>query len=211
MARTIRPVVEYNADIVWAAACTAQRINGSYIKYLPDTQGQTNRDIVDKCLEQPELIQECDRELGEKVRTYYKAFTFKILKGVKLSDFDNTAMTIANRDVITSKYDVAVICSLPASYERSTIRDAINQRIEFARGGLVGSVGDKVKLDNIEVLKSNFSQQYSVYFITGLTCDDQVVFFANKNSIDIGKKINIQGTVKAHRNNSTQLNRVKVI
>jgi hypothetical protein len=29
--------------------------------------------------------------------------------------------------------------------------------------------------------------------------------------LDIGKVLNITGTVKAHRDNSTQLNRVKVI
>lgn len=43
----------------------------------------------------------------------------------------------------------------------------------------------------------------------GLT-DDQAVFFAHKQPINIGKLIIAEGTVKAHRDNSTQLNRVKV-
>jgi len=39
----------------------------------------------------------------------------------------------------------------------------------------------------------------------------QAVFFSHRNGIQPGKLIVAEGTVKAHRDNSTQLNRVKVI
>lgn len=215
MARPFKPQIEYKADDVWAAACAAQRINGSYVKYLnPDINPEvteTNRMIMDRFLSNPDSIDQVDRDMAEKVRTYYKAFTFKILRGIKLNEFDNNAMLIANRDTITSSYDVAVTCSLPSCYARGVARDEVNRRIEFANGGYVGSLGAKVQLKSIEVIKSNFSQQYGVYFVTGITPEDQVVFFSYRNTIDPGKIINIAGTVKAHRENSTQLNRVKVL
>jgi hypothetical protein len=53
--------------------------------------------------------------------------------------------------------------------------------------------------------------KWNTNYVTGITTDDQVVFFAYKEALDIGKVLDIQGTVKAHRDNSTQLNRVKVI
>lgn len=212
MSRFQRPVFKFNADDVWAAACSAQRINGAYVKMVPpDQKGDTNRQIVDMFLGQPDLIQQCDRDLAEKVRTYYKGFTFKILKGIKLNDFDNTAMVIANRDLIESNYDVAVICSLPSCYERGVKRDTLAQRIAFATGGTVGVPGNKIRIEGAEVIKSNYSQQYNTYFVTCITKEDQVVFFALRKDVPLGQVVNIEGTVKAHRDdNTTQLNRAKV-
>lgn len=211
MARYQKPLLNFNADDVWAAACAAQRINGEYVKQVPhDQKGDTNRQIVDMFLGQPDLIQQCDRDLAQKVRTYYKGFTFKILQGKKLSDFDNTSMLISNRDVIETNYDIAVICSLPSCYERAYKRDQMNNRLERATGGFVSVPGNKVKL-TLEVIRSNFSQQYNTNFIAGVTTEDQPVFFAYRNPIEIGSVITIEGTVKAHRDTNTQLNRVKVI
>jgi hypothetical protein len=212
-----KPVLNFNADDVWTAACFAQRTNGCYIKNADaeEWKGQavdTNRQLVDKVIsgEYAEQITDEDRKQGKKVRQYFQGFTFKILKGIKLSEFDNTAMLIANRDIITSSYDVAVIASLPSCYERSIKRDIVDQRITFATGGYVGCPGDKVT-HQIEVLKCFYSEKWDTHYVTGITEAEQVFFFAYKNPIDLGSTIKIQGTVKAHRDNSTQLNRIKVI
>jgi hypothetical protein len=220
MARYQRPVLNLDADTVWSAACAAQRINGEYVKMVtsyaasdeqaasPETK-RTNRQIIDMLLADTSLITDADRVQAEAVRKYYKAFTFKILQGKMLSEFDNNAMVIANRDVIEANYDVAVIASLPASYERAVKRDSLNRKIESASGGLIGRIGDKVQL-TVEVVRSVFSQQWNVFFITGITSSDQPVFFSYREAIPTGKTIVAQGTVKAHRDNTTQLNRVKV-
>lgn len=206
-----KPLITFKADDVWAAACAAQRINGSYVKYAPpESKIDTNRMIVDHLLGNPtELISEADREQGHKVRSYYQALSFKVLKGIKLSDFENNAMVISNRDEVSGNFDIAIITSLPASYDRSAQRDTVTSRINFATGGHVGAVGTKLTLE-VEVLRANFSQQYGVYFITAITEGDSPVFFAFKSALEIGKKYSIGGTVKAHRENQTQLNRVKV-
>jgi hypothetical protein len=157
------------------------------------------------------LITEEDMEQGKKVRAFYQAFTFKILQGKQLNDFDNTAMLIANRDVITSNYDVAVIASLPSCYERGVKRQTVDQRINFARGGYISTIGAKVAI-TVEVLKCVYSEKWGTNFVTGINDEDQVVFFAYKNRLEVGKTISIQGTVKSQRNpNTTQLNRVKVV
>jgi len=214
--KTQKVSVQHDADNVWSAACAAQRINGSYIKLSvisesdPATTKLSNRMIVEKLLADLSSITDEDREQGVKVRAFYQAYTFKILQGKQLSDFDNNAMLIANRKVITGNYDVAVIASLPSCYERGVVRQSADQRVNFATGGFIGKANDKVTA-SIEVLKSVFSMKWNTNYVTGITTDDQIVFFAYKEALDIGKVLNINGTVKAHRDNSTQLNRVKVI
>jgi hypothetical protein len=204
------------ADTVWAAACQAQRVNGAYVKLSvlsesdPDLNLQSNRQIVESLLVDPTQITEEDMEQGRKVRAFYQGLTFKILKGIKLSEFDNTAMVISNRDIINDCFDIAVITSLPSCYERGVKRQSVDQRIAFATGGMVGTIGSKVSC-TIEVLKSVYSQKWDTHYITGITSDEQVVFFAYKQELATGQQRDIYGTVKAHRDNSTQLNRVKII
>jgi hypothetical protein len=214
--RTQKVTVNYNADDVWSAACAAQRINGSYIKLSvvsesdPATTKLSNRMIVEQLLADQSGITDEDREQGKKVRGLYQALTFKILQGKQLSDFDNNAMLIANREVITGNYDVAVIASLPSCYERGVERQTAEQRVNFATGGFIGKASDKVKLE-IEVIKCTYSHSYNVFFVTGITVQDQPVFFSYKEKVPTGNTMNIVCTVKAHRDNITQLNRVKVL
>ena len=216
MAKYQKPVLNFNADDVWSAACQAQRINGAYVKLSmisesdPKITSLANRQIIESLLADPFTITDEDREQGKKVRSFFQAYTFKILQGKRLSEFDNTVMLIANRDVITSAYDVAVIASLPSSYERGIKKQSVEQRINFARGGFIGLPGNKVSTA-IEVLKSVYSVTWNTHYITGINGDDQVVFFAFKEELPVGKFFDIYGTVKAHRDNSAQLNRVKVI
>lgn len=218
MPRTQRPVINFAADDVWAASARAQRINGGYVKFInPELRGAdavpttTNRELVEKFLANPSELTDQDRTEGETIRTYYKGLTFKILQGIKLGEFDNTAMTIANRDTITNSLEIGVITSLPSCYERGVKRDTLNRRIDTALGGYIGRINEKVKLSNLEVLRTVYSQSWNTYYVTAVTDKDEVLFFSYRQGIDAGKKINVQGTVKSHRDNKTQLNRVKVI
>lgn len=214
MAKYQKPVLNFNADDVWSAAVQAQRINGAYVKLSmlsesdPSMNRQSNRQILEGLLTDTFSITDEDREQGKKVRSFFQAYTFKILQGKRLSEFDNTAMLIANRDHITSTYDVAVIASLPSSYERGIKKQSVEQRINFARGGYIGHPGQKITLD-IEVLKCIYSNNYNTYYVTGINEEEQVVFFSFKKQLNIGEQVTVSGKVKAHREVSTQLSHVK--
>ena len=212
MNKTPKATVNYNADDVWAASAQAYIINGEYVKVItPDTTAtETNRQIVDRLLADPTQLTQENRDKASQIRKYYQAFTFKVLQGKILNEFNNTAMLIANRDAITTNYDVAVITSLPASYEKMSARDNVDRRINFAQGGYLGTIGDKVTVE-IEVVKQIWSQKWNTWYITGITDTDQVLFFAYKKQMNIGNHVKITGTVKGHGNTGTQLNRVKVI
>ena len=216
MSKYQKPVLNYNADDVWAAACQAQQVNGSYVKLSALTENQltngvrSNRELIVSLMEDTTKITDENREQGLKVRKYYQGLTFKVLKGIKLNDFDNNVMLISNRDVITENFDLAVIASLPNSYVRAVERDNVDQRIKFATGGFIGKAGDKIT-QKIEVVKQIWSTKWDTHYITGINDKDQVLFFSHKNLLEVGKSVTIEGTVKSHREDSTQLNRVKVI
>jgi hypothetical protein len=216
MSKYQKPVLNYNADDVWASACQAQQVNGSYVKLSALTENQlttgvrSNRELIVSLMEDTTKITDESREQGLKVRKYYQGLTFKVLKGIKLNDFDNNVMLISNRDVITENFDLAVIASLPNSYVRAVERDNVDQRIKFATGGFIGKAGDKIT-QKIEIVKQIWSTKWDTHYITGINDKDQVLFFSHKNLLEVGKSVTIEGTVKSHREDSTQLNRVKVI
>ena len=219
-----QPQVGYAVSDVWAAACAAQRINGGYVKepvmvYDESTQSNTvikrrNRDVMMEFLQNPTQLTVDDVEEGERVRNWLQNdLTFRALKG-KLTEFDSaTSKCIAVQDcfyTVGHRYELAVVAALPNSVSRSQERQSTEQRLKFAQGGLIGKPGDKITA-KVEVLSANYSQQYNIFWIRGITDQDQPVTFSNKEKFDVGTHLSIQGKVKAHRDNLTQLNYVKVL
>ena len=214
---------KYIVSDVWAAACAAQRINSGYFKehvYEWDEAHNSklvkrkNREIMMEFLVDPTQLTVDDVERGEYCRKYLESdLTFRTLKG-KIGEFDSAIRKVlavqGAFDSYQHKYELAIVACLPQSVERSELRQNSDSRVQFATGGLIGKVDDKVEL-NVEVLSSSFSQQYGIYWIRAITDADQPVFFSNKESRDVGTHLTIRGTVKAHKDNLTQLNRVKVL
>jgi len=215
--------IKFSVSDVWAAACAAQRVNGEYLKEgrnTYDSNGQIlstkrrNRDIMMEFLHNPDRLLVQDVERGEHCQQFLQNdLTFRTLKG-KISDFDSAVRKVLavsdHFDTHHHKYELAIAACLPASVSRSEERQKSDQRIQFANGGLIGNVNDKVTL-NVEVLSANYSQQYNIYWIRAITDCQQPVFFSNKQKFDIGSVLAVKGTVKAHKDNLTQLNRVKVL
>ena len=222
-AKTRTPGDLFPVATVWAAACAAQRINGRYIKqdefdYPEGGQAvltaTASRTIMKELLANPDRLTAQDFEQGAECKTFLQNdITFRALKN-KLTEFDSaTSKVLAveeNFDSVQHKYELAVIASLPASRTRALERQATDSRVRQATGAYVGAVGDKVALD-VEVIKTNYSQQWNTWYATAITSDNRAVFFAFREQLTIGNSILIKGTVKAHRSGTTQLNRVKIV
>lgn len=127
------PAISHDAHVVWAAASYAQRINQGYVKSLDDTDKVSNRTIIESVLSDLSVLTPQDYDMGEQVRRRYNSLTFEILSGNQLNSFENNALLIAQKDVITSFYDIAVIASLPSCYERDLKRREIFDRIRNAK------------------------------------------------------------------------------
>ena len=212
MARYQRP--SYNTVDVFAAACAATRVNGGYLKYTEtnDESGTSklaNKILIRQFLDGTFDVRDGDRDQGEKVMQHCRSLTFKLLTDKRLSDFEQNMLSIVEKETLDSNYDIAIVSSLPNTYNRSEYRRAVDTRIRETNG-VFGTVGERVQV-TAEVVKSYFSEQWGTHFITAITDDNKQVFFAYKQSLTVGDNINIDGKVKAHRDNSTQLNYVKMV
>jgi hypothetical protein len=215
-----RPVA-WGAATVWAAAAYAHRINdGEYRKeneYRIDENGHythevvrgRNRDIMNQALRNEALITDTDRDLGRRAQDYVsKQILVKALKGT-LSEFEQSlqgAVATTEFDEWTSRVELAIVASQIRSYEQAVQLEAA---MEGIRSEPVADVGAKVDTE-ITVVKSVYSQNFGVYFITAVTADKQAVFFSYRERLANGHQCRVRGTVKAHRENSTQLNRVRI-
>lgn len=214
--------VGYSASDVWAAACAAQRINDGYYKteqWMPNAtppyiSKRRNRDLMMEFLASPTDLTTDDVEAGEQCRKYLEQdLVFRAVKG-QLTDFDRSVQKVlAVKDrfyTVGNRYELAVVACLPNTMARSQARQATNERTQSARGGVFGTVGEKVTV-NVEVLSATYSKEYNVFWIRGITDQDQVVSFSSKTKYDVNTWLTIRGKVKAHRDNLTQLNYVKVL
>jgi hypothetical protein len=220
-----KPVsVKHSVDNVWGAAVAAQRINGEYLKEEKRTfdmvTGEVvdrklrNRDIMADILANPAVLTVEDIAQGQECRKFLQNdITFRALKG-RLTDFDSSVSKVIaveqEFDTVKNKLELAVVACLPASHARALERQATQERVRQTSGAVIGALGDKVML-NVEVIKTNYSQQWNTWYATAITADNCAVFFAYRQELAKGATHTIRGTVKAHRDGQTQLNRVSVL
>jgi hypothetical protein len=214
----------YSVDNVWGAACAAQRINGGYVKdteyRFDENQNRTviaklrNREVMLSILVNPAVLTVEDIAQGQECRKFLQQdLTLRGLKS-QLTEFDlNVAKTLAVNeefDTAVHRLELSLVACLPASQERALARQETQIRVQQATGSYVGALDSKIELD-VEVVSANYSQTYGIFWVTAITQDNQAVFFSYKSKLTTGSWIQIKGTVKAHRDGKTQLNRVKVI
>lgn len=212
MARYIRP--SYNTADVFAAASAAHRVNGGYLKYsetndVAGTSKIANKILIRQFLDGDFDIREQDREVGEKVMQHCRSLTFKLLTDKRLSDFEQNMLSIVEKETVGSNFDIAIVSSLPAAYERTQIRNTVEVRLRETEC-LDGLVGDKVAI-SAEVVKCYFSDTWGTHFVTAITDDNKQVFFAYRNKLEVGSNFTAEGKIKSQRDNSTQLNYVKMV
>jgi len=212
-----------SAQVVWGAAAYADRINGvEYRKepeYLVRADGtfdgntivrQPNKIHMWEAIRDNSLITDADRELGRLAHDYVrKNLVVRALKGT-LSEFDQALTASVDMEQFMTgadRYEIALVTSQIRAYREGTRLEAVMEDVITTP---VAEVGEKIQL-NVEVVKSVYSANYNVYFITAKTDGHQMVFFSYREKIKNGSWITIRGSVKAHRPDATQLNRVKVI
>ena len=214
----------YSVSDVWGAACHAQRINGAYFKEdvwewpsesatAMQLNRKSNRNIMMDALENPFMITDEDRAAGEACLKFISNdMTFRALQN-KLTDFDRSVMKIT---AVSDRFfpqahrlELATVACLPNSYQRALKRIAEQDRLNQT-AGYIGTVGDKVTVD-VDIVRCVFSQKWNTYYATAVTSNNETVFFAIREPLNTGTLLSVQGTVKAHRDGQTQLNRVRVL
>lgn len=212
--KPMAPIQTWDSETVWSAVAYAHRINGGFLK-SPVFEGDkvvksANKDIVHMVLADTSLITDADRKMGNGAHVYLaQNLTLKTLRD-SLSEFDKILSSVISKTEYTSRdrYDIAVLSSQIKAYETYKKDQSIRDRIDLSKGYLA-DLNEKVSVV-VEVTKSVYSQNYNVYFISGITDTNQAVFFSYRESQEVGNCINVRGNVKAHRDGVTQLNRVRL-
>ena len=97
----------------------------------------------------------------------------------------------------------------PNVVEREKKTREVKQKISFSSGEPLGNTGEVVTA-TVQILSSKFVNRYNCFAINAITDDNKALFFfTGKSYFEIGKHFTIQGKVKTHKDNQTQLNYVK--
>jgi hypothetical protein len=209
-----RPTLNYPADLVWAAASAAYRVNGGYFKQAEVTvEGAiarpTNRELVRQYLGEPGTITDDDGAQGRKCRQdLLKQATMAALKN-QATEWTLLTAEMASLDAITTDYQISVITSMPKSHAQNLARETVDTRLTYCDSDPVGRINERVELVG-EVVRSNYSSQYNTHYVTVITDVNRQVFFAYRERIDPGVNVKICGRVKRHADRATQLSRVKI-
>jgi len=211
--------VVMSAERIWAAAAYADRENGG--EYLKEERWMTNatpayiekpanKTLMWNAIRDISLIHGEDIEVGRRAREWVrKNLVFKALQG-RLSDFEQSMSSVVDMEEFMTgadRYEIALVTSQIRAY-REGVR--LEQVMADVISTPVAAVGEKVQL-NVQVVKAVYSQNYGVYFITAKTDGHQMVFFSYRERKTVGEWLTIRGSVKAHRADATQLNRVRIV
>jgi hypothetical protein len=216
MAKRQRPTLNYSADLVWAAACAAYRINGGYFK-LPEFTDQgvitrpANRDLVRVyCVDTGlEFITDQDRDQGRKCRQdLVNAATMAALKN-RATEWTLLTAKMATLDTVTTDYEVSVITAMPKSHHQTLARESTDGRLAYCETEPVGTINQLVTVQG-EVVRSNYSAKWNTFYVTMITDSNHQVFFAYREGLEPGQQVKLRGRVKRHADRATQLSRVKL-
>ena len=216
--RQPREVREYTAETVWAAAAYADRVNGG--EYLreqenilnPDGTWQpgrsANKRLLAGALTDPDLVTEADREVGREAWHWHQGRCMMDGLRGELRDFRKTLFEAVSQTAFlsTNTMHMAVIASQIRAWRAGVAEEEARDDVA---PGYLAPVGTKVQAA-VTVIRSVFSQNYNVYFVTAKTDSRHMVFFSYRDRLEPGHQCGIAGTVKQHRNDSTQLNRVRM-
>jgi hypothetical protein len=214
VAKRSRSEYQYSADLVWAAACAAYRINGGYFKYAQVEDGQvtvpSNRDLVRMMLETPGPISDADRDQARRCRQdLSNASTLAALKN-RLTEWGELSARMASLETVTTDYEISVITAMPKSWEQNNLRENTDSRLAHCDADPVGRLNERVELSG-EIVRSNYSNRFNTFYTTVITEDNRQVFFAYREQLMVGRQIRFCGRVKRHADRATQLSRVKLV
>jgi hypothetical protein len=215
-------------------AFAVYRVNGGYIKETQyDIDGNVsfwgNKDAIrfmfalkaiGECSKnhwvpeqfKPIEITEADVAALESARKHFKRYTFLMI-GDDLSQFQKDTFVAFSSEECTSK-NVGFVAYVPAMIQREVHDIAYRRKLknEFADSEIVL---DKTVAGEIEIIKSLYIKEHSIYlYIAGV--GNNIVVFTKDKKYEIGSKYFIDAKVKGHdveretRLPMTKLNYVKL-
>lgn len=219
--RATRAATTWTPDQAWAVAVAVDRANDGYCKdaqYRWDDEAQrsvlireANKTIVYRMIEDPATeISDADIQTGRELRNRLsQELVMSALRG-ELSGFQKAQQTVLTLTEFSSRdrLNLAILAAQPNSIRVSEKRTQVTERLRGTRP-LIDREGTRVRVTG-EVIKCNWSDKWGTFYVTMVTADSIQVFFALRNSPEVGTTITVEGAVKRHGTDNSQLNRVKI-
>ena len=217
---------------VIAAACSAHRVNGGFIKSnsygLEEGQVPNSKLLYqhflgtvdkknNKTVRQLLTITEDDKTFAAEIIDYLKGLSFKAMER-NLTDFESNVLKLVSSKSI-DKTQIGIASSLPKVYNNKLEQDSWTAREgELARNSEhVGKVGEREKFSIlIENVRQIASVGSNLYCATVVGTDNIIKFFGEYdlnvgNTISIGAYVKGQEISSYHGGKETMVNRIKII
>lgn len=221
---------EFPLQEVLELACSAQRINGEYVKMTEPIHSADGKimsykwanKIMMQAVFKPESIttQEKppllkvkmeDRELSTDIQQFYKRLLFNVIEGT--DDFKTKINSILGSGTVKIG-DFAWVACLPSVYKRDYAKHYTEKRIKTADNEYIANIGMELLDKDCEVLSSRRSKNFDA-FNTDAIIDNKMVSWMGKSEMKPGPCVVIKAKVKDHSSHwqhgikVTRLNYVK--
>jgi hypothetical protein len=223
---------EFPTQQVLELACTAQRINGAYIKeeapvysedgvfmYLKHTNKMQMLCTLEpsiwtadpKDAPMPLKVLSEDVALAEEIRKYFKRLLFAAIEGE--NDFQTNINSFLSSDNIETK-NFGYIACLPSVYVRDLAQNKVKKAARQVEEGYLAEIGSTIKDLDAEVISSVKSKNFEGYNIDAII-NNKMVSWMNKTNLNLGPAIVVKAKVKdcnkhwKHQNDVTRLHYVK--
>ena len=207
--------VVHNADDIWAAAVYAQRINKGYFKedeFNADGEctREANRTVARNAIALGGKITVEDRSKGAEVRKFISSRLMLSAITKKLNNFQQSlskAVAMEEFVVPQDRMAIGIVNSQIAMYERAIKEEALTKDSVY---GTFGKIKERIEI-KVKPVARFWLTDWGTFRYNSITTDGYKTSFYYRDKLEIGDAVKVRGTVTKHTNDTTTINRVKVL
>jgi hypothetical protein len=211
--KNIQTVV-YSAEDIWAAAVYAQKINKIYNKedeFNADGEcvREANRTVAKNALALGKIT-EADRTKGAEVRKFISSRLMLNAITRKLNDFQKNLSRAVELDEFIVPQDrmlIGIVNSQIGQYERAIREEALTKDSVY---GVFGKIKERLDVE-LKPVSRFWLTDWGTFRYNAITKDGYKTSFYYRDKLEIGDAVKVRGTVTKHTNDTTTINRVKVL
>jgi len=207
--------VVHTAYDIWAAAVYAQRINKGYYKEDEfNAEGacvrEANRTVARNALALGGKISVEDRCKGAEVRKFISSRLMLTAITKKLNDFQQSLSRAIELDEFVVPQDrmlIGIVNSQIGQYERAMKEEQLTKDYVY---GTYGKIKERLDVE-LKPVSRFWLTDWGTFRYNAITKDGYKTSFYYRDKLEIGDAVKVRGTVTKHTNDTTTINRVKVI
>lgn len=225
---------EFPTQQVLELACTAQRINGAYLKEHEHVHSEDGKFLYTKhgnkmmmlctldytkwtadpsSAPLPLRVLPEDVTRAEEIKTYYKRLLFAAIDGE--NEFLTTINTILNSETVKENQFGYVAC-LPSVQARDAVQNQIKKIARHVEEGFLGNPGDRLADLDCEILEVIKSKNFTGWNVCAII-NNKMASWMSQVELKRGPCVVVKARVKdnskhwKHQNDETRLNFVKAV